>query len=327
MKIEPSLLAIAITTLLVNTFLIGTSNASPEAVTMPYEPDPKVVVDGIVSIDEYVDSYFEMITGIYVNWEHNGTHMYIAVESPGTGWVGIGFGVINTGMDGANMIIGYVDDSTGALVLEDVWGIKYTHSNDTFLGGSRDFVAEAGSQSNGKTVIEFVFPLDSGDSYDFRLSPGGTYGFFVAYQATEDDLVSYHTVYSETKDFYIEPKVTPGNQPPTVDFSYTSTGLTVKFVDQSQDPDGTIDSWSWNFGDGVNSTEKNPVHIFPEMDSYAVSLTVADDQGDISIISKEVIVPSANERMQLWITQIAVVSLAIAFLSFVAVVMTRRTRM
>ena len=54
----------------------------------------------------------------------------------------------------------------------------------------------------------------------------------------------------------------------------------MEFTDQSSDPDGTVTSWSWDFGDGFSSTEKNPTHIFPTMDTYNVILTVTDNQED-----------------------------------------------
>ena len=45
------------------------------------------------------------------------------------------------------------------------------------------------------------------------------------------------------------------------------------------DPDGNVDSFSWNFGDGATATEPAPLHKFPGPGDYLVSLTVADDDG------------------------------------------------
>lgn len=112
----------------------------------------------------------------------------------------------------------------------------------------------------------------------------------------------------------------PGNQPPKADFLYTSTGLTVEFTDQSSDPDGTITSWHWDFGDGSASTERNPTHTFPTMGAYTVTLTVTDDKGDSGTAWKKFMVPySPVERMQTWATQVTVVTVTIAVLSFTAV--------
>ncbi|MFQ5999807.1 MAG: PKD domain-containing protein [Candidatus Bathyarchaeia archaeon] len=116
----------------------------------------------------------------------------------------------------------------------------------------------------------------------------------------------------------------PGNQPPNARFTYLPDGLTVKFIDQSWDPDGTITSWSWDFGDGTTSNSTNPTHTFPAMGTFNVILTVTDDQGDSGVASEIIMVPPKGERTQLWTTQVAIVSVAIAFLSFVAVGIARK---
>ncbi len=326
MRTQPKLLQMATIILLVAIFLTATSNATPDQAKMPYNEVSNVVIDGTISTNEYAGNYSETTTGMNIYWEHNGTVMYIGLESPGTGWVGIAFGPVGTVMEGANIIIGYVDDSTEALTLADNYGPQgWTHSSDTSLGGSDDIIDKAGSQSPSETIIEFAFPLDSGDSpYDYSLTGGSTFGFFVAYHAQNDDLTSYHSGRSDSLDFFIEPKPTAENQLPNASFNYTITELTVNFTDKSTDPDGTIVSWLWKFGDGTNSTEKNPSHTYSEMGTYAVSLTVTDDKEGTNTASKSLMVPSANQRMQLWITQVAIITVAIAFVSFTAVGIARK---
>lgn len=44
----------------------------------------------------------------------------------------------------------------------------------------------------------------------------------------------------------------------------------VHFTDRSS---GAM-NWSWNFGDGTNSTDINPVHIFTDKGKYSVTLVV-----------------------------------------------------
>ena len=68
---------------------------------------------------------------------------------------------------------------------------------------------------------------------------------------------------------------TPINYPPTAKFSTTVDGLSVSFIDESTD-DGSIEFWSWDFGDGNFSTLQNPVHIYNSEGTYNVSLTVSD---------------------------------------------------
>ncbi|MBP1929676.1 hypothetical protein J2741_002223 [Methanolinea mesophila] len=52
--------------------------------------------------------------------------------------------------------------------------------------------------------------------------------------------------------------------------------LTVSFTDLST---GTPDQWEWNFGDGAESTGKNPVHTYTATGNYTVSLKVANAEG------------------------------------------------
>src|SRR5439155_1592703 len=51
------------------------------------------------------------------------------------------------------------------------------------------------------------------------------------------------------------------------------------FTSTSSDPDGSIVSYSWTFGDGGTSNEQNPTHVYTATGSYTVTLTVMDNQG------------------------------------------------
>jgi len=47
----------------------------------------------------------------------------------------------------------------------------------------------------------------------------------------------------------------------------------------SNDPDGTIASYAWNFGDGSTSSQANPSHSYSSDGTYTVTLTVTDNNG------------------------------------------------
>lgn len=68
------------------------------------------------------------------------------------------------------------------------------------------------------------------------------------------------------------------NPPPIADFTFTCAELTCTFADASTD-DGSITSWSWDFGDGGTSTQRSPSHSYAGGGSYSVRLTVTDDGG------------------------------------------------
>src|SRR5438876_1204327 len=86
------------------------------------------------------------------------------------------------------------------------------------------------------------------------------------------------------------------NQPPTADFSSSCTLLVCTFTSTSSDPDGTIVSYSWTFGDGGTSNEQNPTHVYTATGSYTVRLTVQDNQGATASASHPVSVSApANQ--------------------------------
>jgi PKD repeat protein len=54
--------------------------------------------------------------------------------------------------------------------------------------------------------------------------------------------------------------------------------LVVKFTDLSKD----ATRWYWTFGDGTNSTEQNPIHVYSKPGSYRVNLTVSNSNCTIT---------------------------------------------
>ncbi len=62
----------------------------------------------------------------------------------------------------------------------------------------------------------------------------------------------------------------------TVSDTNISTFQTVKFTDIS---DTTPTQWYWDFGDGTNSTEQNPSHMYTSMGNFTVSLRAWNDMG------------------------------------------------
>ena len=83
----------------------------------------------------------------------------------------------------------------------------------------------------------------------------------------------------------------PPNQPPTAAFGYSCTGLACSFDGSaSSDPDGSVSSHTWNFGDGASGSGATVSHSYASGGTYTVSLTVTDDAGAQASTSKSVTV-------------------------------------
>jgi PKD repeat protein len=85
------------------------------------------------------------------------------------------------------------------------------------------------------------------------------------------------------------------NEPPTASFTYSPdhpvAGQRMTFdSSSSSDPDGTIVSYSWKFGDGGTGNGKVATHVYDESREYTVTLTVTDDDGLQDTLSKVVTV-------------------------------------
>jgi PKD repeat protein len=103
--------------------------------------------------------------------------------------------------------------------------------------------------------------------------------------------------YGEVEDYTANVVSSSANVPPTANFTFTTNYLAANFTDTSTDSDGTIVSWSWNFGDGGTSTVQNPSHTYAAAGTYNVTLTVTDDDGAATPVTKPVTVTAPGVQM------------------------------
>jgi len=100
------------------------------------------------------------------------------------------------------------------------------------------------------------------------------------------------------------------NLPPKANFTYLPTNPTtietISFSDTSNDIDGTIVNWTWDFDDGNISYDQHPTHHYLNNDTYNVTLTVKDDDGATNSIWQLITVtlPVYNENDNTWFTSI-----------------------
>lgn len=87
------------------------------------------------------------------------------------------------------------------------------------------------------------------------------------------------------------------NSPPTASFTFSpsspDTGENINFdASGSSDPDGSITSYAWDFGDGNTGTGQMTTHSYSSSGTYTVTLTVTDDEGAADTFSDTITVSS-----------------------------------
>ena len=89
--------------------------------------------------------------------------------------------------------------------------------------------------------------------------------------------------------------VTP-NQPPTASFTSSVNNLTASVdASGSSDPDGSIVSYAWDFGDGSTGSGVTAQRTYATAGTYTVRLTVTDDRGATASTTRQVTVLSPNQ--------------------------------
>jgi PKD repeat protein len=88
-------------------------------------------------------------------------------------------------------------------------------------------------------------------------------------------------------------------------FSFTAggDGRTITFTNESTD----ANSYAWDFGDGETSTEASPVHIFPALGKYTITLTATGSGGENTFtyeitVSKSSVVKLDDSSVSDWAT-------------------------
>ena len=115
--------------------------------------------------------------------------------------------------------------------------------------------------------------------------------------ATIDEVAIYPSVLSPATlaAHYTLGKSGTVNKPPVAAFTATPADLVVAFDGTaSTDPDGTVASYSWDFGDGpVAGTGATTSHTYAAAGAYQVKLTVTDNGGATNSLTKTVTVTAA----------------------------------
>lgn len=154
----------------------------------------------------------------------------------------------------------------GAIEYQTTDSNNWSHVSGAFLSGSTLYEADSASKHL------FSVPFSNGE-------PSGT----LQLANSAIDWTSHGAFVSNA----------PANQPPVASFTSSCSGLTCSFnASGSQDPDGTIVSYQWNWGDGTSKTDTTPTdsHTYATTNpnGYQVTLTVTDNDGATNSITHTV---------------------------------------
>ncbi|MHA7060129.1 Ig-like domain-containing protein [Aquimarina sp. M1] len=94
----------------------------------------------------------------------------------------------------------------------------------------------------------------------------------------EGNLSNGYSDYSSIGNYFISGRYIPGdnNQPPIANFEATTNCATVNFNNTTIN---NVNTYLWDFGDGVTSTAQNPIHTYTNSGTYSVSLTTSNSAG------------------------------------------------
>jgi PKD repeat protein len=111
------------------------------------------------------------------------------------------------------------------------------------------------------------------------------------------------------------------NRPPMASFTENATIVSqdeaIHFdASESYDPDGTIISYSWDFGDGNTATGVTSDHAYSEDGNYTVTLTVTDDDGaSASLVAAKIVETETEIETALSLAVLSVIGLGVTALT------------
>jgi PKD repeat protein len=149
----------------------------------------------------------------------------------------------------------------------------------TFLGGSN---GDNGNDGLARDASGDVCVVGSTRSYDFPIHAA----WQPTYAGNSDAFVIWLNSDGQLPGYNAPPiamaAATPSQGSVQLPVSFSSAG--------SYDPDGTITSYAWSFGDGGTSTDANPAHVYQTAGTY----TATDDDNATASAAVTVTVSSAN---------------------------------
>ena len=267
-------------------------NQPPEA-KFTYAPQNPTLLDSIVFIDQSLDPDGTIVKWLWdfgdgtISSERNPTHKY---EKKGTFIVKLSVeddvGATSTATATVNVI---------NLPPKAAFSFKPLRPR---VEEEVVFDASLSDDKDGK-IVRYKWDWDSDGTVDeetaspvikHKFSQGGLHR--VTLHVTDDD--------GATDEIS---QVANVLQPPEAAFDFKpinpSTLDEINFFDLSADVDGRVVSWKWDFGDGTSSEVPNPTHRYERKGAFVVRLTVTDNDGLSSTVSRTLVIRNLPPEVSL----------------------------
>ena len=176
---------------------------------------------------------------------------------------------------------------------EEISSIKLLHYPSLYEKNDNLYACwQVGAYENGLAIYYNTY--QGGEWGDEKAIPNSRGSTFSDVSTSPDEKFIYFTWDSKGEIYYcsIKNEYQP-NIPPVANFTFSpKTGifpLKVKFdASLSYDPDGKIVKYDWDFGDGSTASGKIVYHTYQTWGTFYITLTVKDNNGDISSKTKKI---------------------------------------
>jgi PKD repeat protein len=158
-----------------------------------------------------------------------------------------------------------------------------------YTGEKVNFDGSFSTASEGSSIVKFEWDFENDGIID-------TEGENTSYTCNQKGTQTCRLVVTDSIGVMAEDTclVNVLNRKPIAEFAFSPSDPSIEdemnLMDNSSDPDGTVTSWLWDFGDGTTSTSKNPSHQFSQKGEWQIKLTVTDNDGTETSITHTVAV-------------------------------------